>query len=61
MSKFPFTVIIYLLGGFSLIILAAIMACKGVGGWGWFLIVGFLIVGSFSYGDKEKEDKKNAP
>jgi len=46
---------IWLLGAFGLVILAAIMAFKGIDGWGWFLFVGVLCLWGFSYADDKTQ------
>jgi hypothetical protein len=49
---------IWLIGSFGLIITAAVMAIKGVYGWGWFLFAGILLATSFSYGENDNQNKK---
>jgi hypothetical protein len=50
----------WLTGSFGTIIASAYMAIKGIHGWGWFLFVGALFAGTFSYivSDKKKNDKQ---
>lgn len=50
---------IWLIGSFGLIITSAAMAVKGVQGWGWFLFVGVLLAGSFSYSGNDKNKKED--
>lgn len=49
---------VWLIGSFGLIITSAVMAFKGVDGWGWFLVAGFLLAVSFSYEGHDKEQKE---
>jgi hypothetical protein len=45
---------LWLIGSFGLIITSALMAFKGVAGWGWFLFVGIILVSAFSYEGNDK-------
>lgn len=44
-----------ILAGISAILAAAYLAIKGIQGWGWFLIVGLLIIGGISYASKSSK------
>lgn len=49
---------LWLIGVFGPIITSAVMAIKGVEGWGWFLFVGVLLASGFSYNENDKNKKE---